>query len=63
MSEASEFRKYAEEALSWAEKSTTAKEKRNLLDLARTWTQAALASERPMPMGVNYSPADHRTGL
>jgi len=57
MSEASEFQRYADEALRWALKSTTAKERATLFELARTWTEAARASEHPMPIGVNYSPA------
>jgi hypothetical protein len=61
MSEASEFRIYAAEALRWALKATTEKERAPLLELASTWTQAAHASEHPMPVGVNYSPTDHRT--
>jgi hypothetical protein len=60
MSEADQFRKYADEALRWAVKSTTEKERRNLLDLARTWSQAAIASE-PHTVGVNYTATDHRT--
>jgi hypothetical protein len=61
MSEASEFRQYADEALRWAEKSKTETERRSLLELARTWAQAATASEQPPP-GVNYySPVDHQT--
>jgi hypothetical protein len=61
MSEADKFRQYAEEALRWAVKSTTEKERLSLMGLARTWTQAATASEHPMPMGVDYSPTDHST--
>jgi hypothetical protein len=62
MTEASEFRRYADEALRLAEKSKTETERRSLLELARTWTQAAAASE-PRPVGVNYySPTDHQTG-
>jgi hypothetical protein len=57
MSEANEFQRYADEALRWALKSTTEKERAALFELARTWTQAATASERP----VDYSPTDHRT--
>jgi hypothetical protein len=63
MSQASQFREYAEEALRWASKSTTEKERASLFELARTWTQAATASERPRPTGVNSSPTDHRTAL
>jgi hypothetical protein len=60
MSEASQFRQYAEEALRGATASTNEKERRSLMELARTWTQAATASEPP-PVGANYSPTDHRT--
>ena len=63
MSEATEFRRYADEALRSALTSTTEKERATLFELARTWTQAATASEDPMPAGVNYSPTDHRTAL
>jgi hypothetical protein len=58
MTDASEFRQYAEEALRWAEKSTTEKERLSLMELAHTWAQAANASERPMPAGVDDSPID-----
>ena len=44
MSEADEFRQYAEEALRWAQKSTTENEKA-LIDLSRTWMQAAVQIE------------------
>jgi hypothetical protein len=60
MSEADQFRQYADEALRWAAKSTTEKERRNLLELARTWSQAATVSEPPTA-GVNYTATDHRT--
>ena len=46
MSEASQFRQYAEEALGWVSQSTTEEEKRTLSDLACMWAQAALQSER-----------------
>jgi hypothetical protein len=42
MSEADQFWEYAQEA---ARQVKTEKEKRNLLELARTWSQAALQSE------------------
>ena len=51
MTEASEFRRYAEEALRWAEKSTTEKERLSLMELARTWSQAAYADELPLSTG------------
>jgi hypothetical protein len=46
MSEASQFRQYAEEALSWVSQSTTEEEKRTLIELSCIWAQAALQSER-----------------
>jgi hypothetical protein len=45
MSKADELRQYAEEALRWAQKSTTKKEKKALIEIARTWTQAAEQTE------------------
>jgi hypothetical protein len=60
MSEADQFRQYADEAMSWAIHSKTEKEKASLLELARTWMRAAIASD-PHSMGVNYSPTDHNT--
>jgi hypothetical protein len=52
------FRQYAEEAMRWARKSKTDQEKQALMDLARTWTQAAVHSERIF--GVNDSPPEAR---
>jgi hypothetical protein len=59
MSEASEFRRYADEALRWAAQATTEKERRLLRELASTWAEAATMSENPMLVGVIHSP--HRT--
>jgi hypothetical protein len=61
MSEASQFRQYADEALRWAAKATTEKEKRSLMQLARTWAEAAAMSQNPMLVSVNHSPTDHNT--
>jgi hypothetical protein len=58
MSKAEEFRQYAEEAVRWARKSKTEQEKRALMDLARTWTEAATHSERIL--FVNGSPPEAR---
>jgi hypothetical protein len=44
-SEADQFRQYAEEALHWASQAKSEKERRVLREFARTWSQAALASE------------------
>jgi hypothetical protein len=52
MSETDQFRQYAEEAMRWVRQSKTEKEKQVLIELARTWTQAAAKSERTI--AVNY---------
>src|ERR1700730_362845 len=52
MSEADQFRQYAEEAKRWVRQSKTENEKQVLIELARTWTQAAAESERSV--AVNY---------
>jgi hypothetical protein len=60
MSEASQFRQYADEALRWAAKATTEKEKQSLMQLARTWAEAAAMSQNPMLVGINYISTDPR---
>jgi hypothetical protein len=45
MSKADQFWQYAEEAMRWARQAKTEKEKQSLIELARTWTQAAACSE------------------
>ena len=42
MSKADQFREYAEEAMRWARQSKTEKERQALIELACTWTQAAV---------------------
>jgi hypothetical protein len=63
MSEADQFRQYAEEAMGWVAQSKTEKEKRLLLELVRTWTQAAVASAvvdnyrtGPLPAAISGAP-------
>jgi hypothetical protein len=58
MSKAEEFRQYAEEAVRWARKAKTEQEKQALMDIARTWTQAAAHSERICV--VNSGPSEAR---
>jgi hypothetical protein len=58
VSESDQFLKYAEEALLWVSQSKTEREKQLLLELACTWTRAAVASERTM--AVNGTPAGAR---
>jgi hypothetical protein len=45
MSKADQFREYAEGAMQWARRSKTENEKQALVELARTWTQAAQRSD------------------
>ena len=58
MADSDQFLNYAEEALLWASQSKTEKEKQLLLELARTWTRAAVESGRTM--AVDGSPAGAR---
>ena len=58
LSKPDEFWQYAEEVTRWAFQAKTEKEKRNLLELARTWSQAALASDSTVV--VNDSPPERR---
>jgi hypothetical protein len=44
MSESDQFRQYADEALLWVAQSKTEEEKRLLLELVLTWTEAAIVS-------------------
>jgi hypothetical protein len=48
MADSDQFLNYAEEALLWASQSKTEKEKQLLLELACTWTRAAVESGRTM---------------
>ena len=58
MENAEQFRQYAEEAMRRSYQSKTQKEKEALIELARTWTQAAVQSEHIY--GVNRSPTEAR---
>lgn len=46
MSDADLYRQYAKEAMCWSSKVKEEIEKQDLIDLAFTWAQAAMASER-----------------
>jgi hypothetical protein len=61
MTKADRFRQYADEAMRWAFQSKTEKEKQAYIDLAHTWTQAAVHSEHIF--GVNDSPPEVKLGL
>jgi hypothetical protein len=61
MSESDQFRQYAEEALLWAAQSKAEEEKRLLLELVRTWRQAAIVgavvdNTGPLPAVVSVAP-------
>jgi hypothetical protein len=63
MSESDQFRQYAEEARLWAAQSKTDEEKRLLLELVRTWTEAAVMSAvvdshrtRSFPAAISVTP-------
>ena len=58
MSESDQFRQYAEEALLWASQSETEEEKQLLLELVRTWTAAAVASERTVAHPTMHKPRE-----
>jgi hypothetical protein len=63
MSESDQFRQFAEEALLWAAQTKNVEEKQLLLELAHTWTQAAVASDAlvncrtgPVPRAMSATP-------
>jgi hypothetical protein len=45
-SSAKEFREFAQECLRWAGETKSERHRQVLLEMARTWTQAALEAER-----------------
>ena len=51
MSKSEQFREYAKEALDWALRSKTEKEREMLIYLTQTWTLAATWNDRPAPAG------------
>ena len=59
VSKADEFRRYAEEALRWAEQSKTEKEQIALIELARTWTQAAVQIESSLASSIPIESSFH----
>jgi hypothetical protein len=58
MTEADLFRQYAKDAMRSSSQSTNENEKRDLLDLACTWAQAALMSQRVFGSSFVSSPRD-----
>jgi site-specific recombinase len=59
MSTVNVLRRHAEAALQQAVQSKNEKEQLTLIELVRTWTQAAEATSG-RAMVVNYSPPEHR---
>jgi hypothetical protein len=53
MPKADLFWQHAEEAMLWARQSKTEREKRAFLDLARTWTQAAMNIEATLAQRIH----------
>jgi len=60
MTEANLFRQYAKEAMHWSSKVIGEIEKQNLIDLACTWSQAALMSERALEPSFVFVAARRR---
>jgi hypothetical protein len=58
MNDADLFRQYAEEAIRGSFKATNESEKLSLIDLACTWAQAAMLSERVLGSSFVSSPCD-----
>ncbi len=58
MSDADLFRQYAEEALRESSNVKDEGERQALIDLAFTWTQAAMASDRIFGSSFILSPSD-----
>ena len=61
MSDADLFRQYAKEAMSGSSEATNENDKQSLLDLACTWVQAAVASERVWGSSFTPQPPDAKT--
>jgi hypothetical protein len=58
MTEASVFRQYAKEAMRDSSKASSEDEKRALSELACTWAEAAMASDRVFGSSFSSSPLD-----
>jgi hypothetical protein len=58
MKDADLFRQYAKEVMRWSSESKSENEKRTLIELACTWAQAALLSERVSGSSSISSPRD-----
>ncbi len=58
MSDADLFRQYAKEAMQGSSKAASENDKQTLIDLAFTWSQAALISDRVLGSSFVSSPRD-----
>jgi hypothetical protein len=61
MSTTDQFWQYAKEAILSAASAKTDEDRRGLLELARTWTQAALQERQCTPSSVLSSPGEKGT--
>jgi hypothetical protein len=59
MTTAAEFRLFAEECLRFAEKAKTEPERKAFLDMARTWTQAAVGTGEGIPGTAQREKSSH----
>jgi hypothetical protein len=57
MSSAKEFREFAEECLRWATETRSESHRDVLLEMAKTWTQAALEAERRWALRDDLPPS------
>ena len=60
-SSAKEFREFAQECLRWAGKTKLERHRQVLLEMARTWTQAALEAERDLGLIYEGPPPQLKT--
>jgi len=51
-----EFREFAEECSRWADETKSERHRQVLLDMAKTWTQAALQLERSLALIDDSTP-------
>jgi hypothetical protein len=59
MTTTAEFRQFAEECLRFAEQAKTEPERKAFLDMARTWTQAAVGAGEGIPGGAQSEKSSH----
>jgi len=60
-SSAKEFREFAQECLRWAGETKSERHRQVLLEMARTWAQAALEAERGLGLIYEAPPPQFKT--